>query len=299
MEFKSWYRQSACGEGEIYSCGYFIENPKAILQIAHGMCEHSGRYDEFARALAEAGYLVCANDHLGHGNSDLGHRGSFALSSGGFDYVIQDMDSLFEEVGSRYAGVPKMLLGHSMGSILAALFADKYDYLEKLILMGSPASNGLVGIAEKILQHNVKKYGYTHCSKLCNFLMWGPESFTLEEKRISKSWMSHDKENIERFITDEKCNFAFNDSANLELVRGLQAWMQPTWGNQIPNIPILVIAGSEDKIGNNGKGPTSYYNRLKVKHDDVTLKLIEHNRHEILNEATKHETFQYIIKWLD
>lgn len=299
MEYRSWYRKSSNGEGDIFSAVYEVENPKAIIQIAHGMCEHFGRYEEFANALAKEGYLVCGNDHLGHGNSHMNHRGTFALKEGGFQFVLQDMNSLFEEMKELYPGLPCVLLGHSMGSILAALFAEQYDYLDELILMGCPVQNKLTGLAKIILNHNVKKYGYTHQSKFCNFVMWGPESLTLEQKRKSKSWMSYDKENVERFITDEKCAFSFNDSANLELVQGLAAWGNKDWGEKIEDIPILVIAGADDMIGKNGKGPKYYYERLKKHHSKAILYLIENNRHEILNEANREEAYEYIIKWIE
>lgn len=299
MEYKSWFRPSSSGEGAVFSCGYFVEEPKAILQIAHGMCEHSGRYRAFAEALAEAGYMVCANDHLGHGESHMDHKGSFALKEGGFDYVIQDMDCLFQEMKARYPGVPMMLLGHSMGSILSALFAEQYDYLDKLILMGAPAPNKMAGIAERILKRNVRKHGYVHQSRLCNYIMWGAETPTLEEKRKSKQWLSYNQENIEEFIQDEKCNFAFNDSANLELVRGLAKWADKNWGRDISKIPVLVIAGQEDPIGNKGKGPQYYYKKLCENHIRAELKLIENNKHEVLNENNREETYKFIINWLD
>lgn len=298
VEYRSWYRESSSGEGNLFSCVYEVESPKAIFQIAHGMCEYSDRYDEFARALASEGYLVCANDHLGHGKSHLNHRGTFAMEAGGFDYVMQDMNELFKEMMRQYPGIPCILLGHSMGSILSALFAEKYDYLDGLILMGAPAQNKLVGFAKWLLGRNVRKYGYDNHSKLCNYIMWGAEASTIEQKRKSKDWLSYNKENIERFITDENCNFSFSDSANLELVQGLSAWGSPSWGEKIEEIPILMIAGAEDKIGNMGKGPTGYYQQLKKNHKQITLHLIPNNKHEVLNEDNRNETYEYIIAWL-
>lgn len=299
MEFRNWYRKSASEEGDIYSCIYEVENPKAVIQIVHGMCEHSGRYDDFAQILAQNGYVVCANDHLGHGESHLGHYGTFAKKAGGFDFVIEDIHTLFETVKEQYPEVPCILLGHSMGSILAALYAETYEDLDGLILMGTPAPNKLTGLAKKILSRNVKKHGYTHKSKLCNFLMWGPESLTMEQKRRSKSWLSYNESNIESFIQDEKCDFSFSDSANLELVQGLERWSSAKWGEKISDIPILVIAGAEDPIGKNGRGPRGYYKKLKKHHKKVKLKLVKRNKHEILNEYDRDDTYQYIMQWIE
>lgn len=299
MEYKTWYRESASGEGNIYSCGYFIEQPKAVIQIAHGMCEHSGRYDEFARILVENGYAVCANDHLGHGESHMGHMGTFALRKGGFDYVIQDIHHLFQEMKEKYPDTPLVLLGHSMGSILAALFAEQYEYLDRLILMGTPVPNKLTGVADWLLRRNVEKHGYTYQSKLCNFIMWGAESPTIEKKRKSKQWLSYSQRNIENFIQDKKCDFSFTDSANLELVRGLAKWSDANWGQKITDIPILVIAGRKDSIGGNGKGPRYYYNKLKHFQKKVTLELLDKMKHEVLNEESREITYKIIINWLN
>ncbi len=304
MEVRTWYRESSCGEGELFSRAYLMENPKAIIQIAHGMCEHSGRYEEFALELAKAGYVVCANDHLGHGRSHMGHMGSFALTLGGLDSVIEDMKTLFQEMEEEFPDLPKILLGHSMGSILAALFAEKYDYLKKLILMGTPIPNKMTGVADLILSRNVAKYGFTYQSRLCNFFMWGAKATSVERRRKSKSWLSYNEDNIESFLKDENCDFLFNDSANLELVRGLAKWSSPTWGDKIKDIPILIIAGAEDKIGGFGKGPKYYYRQLKssksaIKHTKVSLQLVPNNKHEVLNERNKKETYGYLIDWLN
>lgn len=304
MEVRTWYRASSCGEGDVFSRAYVMANPKAIIQIAHGMCEHSERYDEFAQELAKAGYVVCANDHLGHGRSHMGHMGSFALTSGGFDYVIEDMNSLFQEMKEEFPGLPMILLGHSMGSILSALFAERHDYLQKLILMGTPVPNKMTGVAAWILGRNVAKHGYTYQSWFCNYVMWGGKTPSIERRRKSKSWLSYNEANIERFIQDEQCNFSFNDSANLELVRGLEKWSAPTWGDGVKDIPILIIAGADDKIGGYGKGPRYYYRQLKrsrsaIRHTKVSLQLVPNNKHEVLNERNKKDTYGYLIDWLD
>lgn len=298
MEFRAWYRKSASGEGNIYSCAYIVPNPKAIFQISHGMCEHVERYDAFARVLASSGYIVCLNDHLGHGKSHMGCTGSFAKKEGGFNFIIQDMDLLFQEMKTEFPDVPLILLGHSMGSILSALFAEDYHYLDKLILMGTPAPNKMTSFATWMLSGNVKRHGYLHQSKLFNYIMWGSKGTSFEGKKKRKAWLSYNEENIDTFIRDARCNFAFNDSANLELVKGLGKFSAPEWGRKIPDIPILVIAGAEDSIGMNGKGPTYYYKKLQEKHSMVTLNLIKGNKHEVLNENNKKENSQYIIDWL-
>lgn len=299
---KEWYRASSSGREQVYSCAYIVENPKGIVQIAHGMCEHMGRYDAFAQVVAQSGYIVCGNDHLGHGHSQNNHPGVFTDGPHGFAYVIEDVHNLFVELSESeeaYTTLPLILLGHSMGSILAALFAEKYDYLDALILMGTPTTNPMVGAAEYILKRSVEKHGYRYKSNLFNRVMWGPEKTDYESKRKNRAWLSYDTDNIETAIRDELSDFAFCDSANLEMVHGLKMWGKPNWGTRIPKIPILVIAGADDRIGGNGKGPRYHYNKLKARNHDVELKIIEKNRHEILNETNRLETYEYLLQWFD
>ncbi len=298
MEHKEWYRPSSSEEGEIYSQMYTCENPKGIIQIAHGLSERSERYKEFMVYLANNGYIVCANDHLGHGMSGQGEWGIFAKKAGGFDYVIQDMHTLFEEVGEAYPNLPKILLGQSMGSILSALFADRFDYLSKLILMGTPAYNKLVGIGVYALQRSVKKHGYAHKSNIWNRIIWGKEPKEREKQIEHHGWLTSDVSIVEAFIDDELCGAPFYDSANLEMLAGLKKWGSGNWGKHIPDIPILFMAGTKDKVSEGEKGPTYYYNLLKDSHSHLTLKIIEGNQHEVLNEKNRMDTYLFILQWL-
>lgn len=299
MTHKEWYRASSSGDVEIYSQLYSCDNPKAIIQIAHGMSEHSGRYKDFMEYLAENGYVVCANDHLGHGRSSHGEFGVFAKKPGGFDYVIEDMHTLFEEVCIKYPDKPCILLGQSMGSILAALFADRYQYLSKLILMGTPAYNSFVNVMAKGLRISVAKHGYSHTSMLWNRIIWGNEPKTREKKLKHYSWLTSDEMEVEKFLDDSLCGHPFSDASNLEMMEGLVKWGAGDWGKNIPDIPILFIAGLDDKIAGYGKGTSYYYNLLVKTHRYLTLDLIEENRHEVLKERTKKETYQYILLWLE
>ncbi len=294
----NWYRLSASKECEVYSQMYCPENPKAIIQIAHGMSERSQRYEDFMQYLAENGFLVCANDHLGHGKTANGKFGVFAQKEGGFDFVIEDIHRLFMQVDEKYPNLPKILLGHSMGSILSALFADRHDYLTKLILMGTPSYNVMINIIEKSLKKRVAKNGYNYKSKLWNRVIWGKEPVDRLGKIKRYSWLTSKQEVVEQFVDDDLCGHPFSDSANLELMSGLKKWGAGNWGKNIPNIPIMFIAGTKDKVGTYGKGPKKYYKMLSKTHTKLTLKLIEGDRHEVLSEKNNQDCYQYILNWL-
>ena len=118
IQYREFTRPSACGEGEVFSRSWQPDAaPRAIIQIAHGMQEHAGRYDRFARRLAENGWAVYANDHIGHGKSAMGHIGTFSMMPGGFEFLLADMHTLFAYARDEHPDLPCALLGHSMGSI--------------------------------------------------------------------------------------------------------------------------------------------------------------------------------------
>lgn len=299
MEHKEWYRSSANGQGKVYSQMFICDNPKAIIQIAHGMSERSERYQDFMMFLARNSYIVCANDHLGHGLSNNGEFGVFAKKLGGFDFMIQDIDNLFENVRLSYPNLPMILIGQSMGSILSALFADRYDYLDKLILMGTPQYNKFIDFIASKLSKSVEKHGFTYKSKLWNKIIWGKQYDNRNKKIKSLSWLTNNNQVIEQFIDDDLCGHMFSDSANLEMMCGLKKWGNGNWGSNIKDIPILFIAGTKDKIAGYGKGTKYYYNLLADTHSKLTLKLLDGNHHEILNDLNKLDNYQYLLNWLN
>ena len=155
-----WRFPASNGEGDIFARGWLIPEPRAVIQIAHGMSEHSARYDDFAAALCSWGYSVVANDHTGHGLSSQGHLGTFALKDGGFGFVLEDMKRLFEYAGEQTGDFPRILFGHSMGSMLAALYADMHDDIVALVMTGAPAPVPLTGFALWHTKRIVKRRGH-------------------------------------------------------------------------------------------------------------------------------------------
>lgn len=299
MIHKEWFHLSSDKKTMIYSQSYTNDHPIAIVQIAHGMSERSERYKAFMMYLADKGYLVCANDHLGHGKSSQYEQVIFANHEGGFDYMIEDIHLLFKEVKLEYPTLPIILIGQSMGSIMSALYADRYDDLSKLILMGTPSYNFFVKVMKKGLKRSVRKHGYTRTSKLWNKLIFGNIPEDIEGKVKHYGWLTRDENVVRTFVEDKLSGHLFTDAANLEVMSGLVKWGNTKWGNNIPNIPVLFIAGTKDKIAGYGKGANTYYQHLKKNHPQCSLKLIKDNRHEVLNELNKDETYQVLLDWLN
>ncbi|MEG2037436.1 MAG: alpha/beta fold hydrolase, partial [Ruthenibacterium sp.] len=162
--------KSANGTDEIVGYYYTCEEikPKAVLQISHGMCEYIGRYDAFADYMAQHGYAVCGNDHLGHGETSRGEGGvdGYFADKDGRKYVLQDLHRMNCLASKRFPGLPILLLGHSMGSFFARLYAGTYpETIQGLILSGTGGPNPLGGIGMVLTSLIGKIRGTQHRSQ--------------------------------------------------------------------------------------------------------------------------------------
>jgi len=302
MEIKrvEWSFPATDGGGDVFARGWLIPDPRALVQISHGMAEHSARYDDFAAALCGRGYSVVANDHTGHGQSTRGTPGTFAQKPGGFDYVVLDMKRAFEYAQEQIGELPRILLGHSMGSMLAALYAERYDDIKVLILSGSPAPIAFSGLAICYADWITRRHGYLARSDILDKLSGSNKGITGEALEKKELWLTRDIEIVRAFIADPLCGFDLTASGLAEMLRGFRRVAEKDWGKNIPDIPILIAAGGKDSVGGNGKGPTRYAKQLQANgRTDVTLKLFPDDHHEILNELDRAEVYAFVLDWLD
>jgi len=295
-----WSFPAANGEGDIFARGWLTSNPRALVQIAHGMAEHSARYDDFALALCSRGFSVVANDHTGHGQSAHGTPGTFAQKPGGFDFVIDDMAQLFEHADKQIGALPRVLMGHSMGSMLAALYADRNGGITALIMSGAPAPIALSGIAIRFANRITRRRGYLARAPLIEKLAGSTRGLSGEALERKELWLTRDIEVVRKYIADPMCGFDFTASGFAEMLSGFKAVAAPDWGKDIPDIPILIASGGNDSVGGKGKGPARYAKQLQSSgHSDVTLKIFPGDHHEILNELDKDDVYAFILDWLD
>lgn len=299
ITMQEWTRPAKSGEGEIFSRLWAPEEPRAILMIAHGMAEHSARYDDFARRLAAEGFVVCMNDHAGHGRSD-GTRGFFAEKNG-WQCVVQDLHALLLEVKEKYPGLPLFMMGHSMGSFLTREYITHWGgALSGCILCGTMGKNPALGAGLVLAKLQCLFKGPKSPGKLLDKMSTGSYSKKIPDAVNEFAWLSENRQNCIDYKNDPLCGFLFTASAFRDMFSGVQAVTGPEWARDVPkNLPVLVIAGAEDPVGANGKGPTEVAQWLREAGlGDVTLKLYDGMRHEILNETNKELVFDDITHWL-
>ncbi|MFD1780669.1 alpha/beta hydrolase [Fredinandcohnia salidurans] len=278
--------------------------PKGVIQIAHGMAEHIERYDLFAEALIQEGYVVYGNDHRGHGktgkNANL--MGFFAEENG-FDLVVEDMLQLTNIIKKDYPNKPIFLFGHSMGSFLTRRHIQTHgDQLAGVILSGTGGNPGLIGqIGMGIAKLEMKRKGKRTSSSLMNKLTFGSYNKAFAPTRTEFDWLSRDDSVVEKYIEDPLCGGIFTAGFFYDLVSGVANVNKHSENHKIPkDLPMYFLSGDQDPVGNFSKGilqAADMYIKLGI--EDVTVKLYENSRHEILNELNKEEVFTDVINWLD
>lgn len=288
---------------EVSGCYYDCEGvkPKYVLQISHGMCEYIGRYDDFAFFMAQNGFAVCGNDHLGHGGTSgsEGIDGYFG-DKDGRKYILQDLHRMNSLASKRYPGLPIIMLGHSMGSFFARLYAATYpETLQGLIISGTGGPNPLGGIGLFLTRIISKIKGSQYRSKLIHNMAFGAYLKQVESPATSYDWISRDKDIVDIYSKDAKCTFMFTVSAFHELMATLNAVSNKQWAEKInKNMPIYMFSGSKDPVGDYGKGVRTVYDMLKTSGvKDIELKLYDGGRHEMLNETNRKDVYADVLGW--
>lgn len=272
--------------------------PKAILQLSHGMCEHLGRYDDFAGWLAEQGITVVGNDHLGHGMTasspeELGYFHAADPSA----TVVNDLHQVTLWAKESYPGLPVFLLGHSMGSFMARRYCMTYgDELAGAIIMGTGSQPRAVLAAGLNTARIIgKAKGARYRSPLLYSLSLGGYEGNYE----TGSWLSANQKNVDKYALDPFCTFKFTVNGYETLFSTIRFIQSPANIARIPaRLPLFVVSGAEDPVGGNGKGVLQAAAALKKQCPDTVCKLYSGMRHEILNEDDRMQVYTDILTWM-
>lgn len=300
---KEYSIPSKSGIADVYARCWMPENPKAVVQIAHGMAEHGERYEDFAKYLCEKDIAVFINDHVGHGKSvksdkDLGYFGE----SGGWDAFVEDEKTFTELIKSEFPGLPVVFFGHSMGSFIAREYIRRYGKDERIkaaVFCGTSGKNPASAIAITLAGTIAKAKGSRHKSEFINKMAFGPYNAKCE-KRTPFDWLSTDTAQVDKYIADKYCGYLFTAAGYKDLFTILTKVSGKDWFEAVnPDLPLLIISGEDDPVGAYGKGIKQVYNDLKAANKkDVTLKLYAGMRHEILNEVENKIVYEDIAAWV-
>ncbi len=291
---------------ELYACIWIceeFEKYKGIIQIAHGMEEHILRYQGFAVFLANQGFIVCGNDHMGHGRS-MGcweDRGHFGDGENNWEFLVRDMHYLMNFVKNLYEPMPFFLIGHSMGSFLAREFAARYgDELNGTIFMGTSGGHPFLNVGISLCEEGIRLKGARGRDDTLNRLAFGAFNIKFLPHRTNFDWISSDETIVDNFIEDEKCGFEFTYAGYRDLFTLLKEISSLEWAQRIrKDLPMLLLSGEEDPVGDYGKGVEKVYQWLQEAGcENISMKLYENGRHELLNEQFYMRVYRYILRWL-
>ncbi|MDR0854303.1 MAG: alpha/beta hydrolase [Clostridiales Family XIII bacterium] len=300
VEVRGWMRPASSGLEDIYSQVWAGAEPKGVIQIAHGMAEHVGRYEEFAHFLAGQGYVVCMNEHAGHGVHAM-TLGYFAEENG-MDFVVSDMKSLMDEVVYDYPELPVFLMGHSMGSFLARKYITLYGVeLTGCILSGTAGPNPALGVGKALAGLQKKIKGSKSEGKLLNRIAFGSYTKKIDNPVNSSAWLSTDDDVCIAYADDEFCGYNFTAAGFYDLFGLIGEVNEKDWAAKVPlELPLYLFSGAQDPVGGFGKGVIEVYEKLKqTGHEDLTIKLYPDGRHEMLNEVNREEVYKDVLDWLE
>ena len=278
--------------------------PRGIIQIIHGASEHCERYRSFAGYLVDRGFVVCANDHIGHGKSaaDRSKLGYMPAKTGK-EALIQDVGTLRGLVSERYPGLPHIMLGHSMGSFILRVYLSRYgEGLAAVILSGTgqqPRALSAFGNLLARLLSAIRGDGYK--SNLLHNLGMGALSKSIPNARTQFDWICTDPAVVDAYVNDEACGMMFSVGAYVALTGLTGEMISPRCAQAVPQgLPILLIAGTEDPVGEKGRAVKVVYEQyLAARCTRVALRLYEGLRHEVLNEPARETVYTDILNWLE
>ena len=293
------------GKNTVHACIWRPQGqPRGVIQIIHGMCEYIERYAPFAEFLTSQGFIVCGEDHLGHGKTvkdteDLG----YFCDSRDYQTVIADIRELQLHVQEETRGLPYFIMGHSMGSFFCrnciALFGGDFD---GAIIMCTGFKSGLtLNTALAVVRMNALFTGWRNRSKAIKKLAFGAYNKKFQPERTANDWLSVNTENVDRYNADPLCGFPFTNNGYKILFSVIKAACKKKTINAVPkDLPVLFVAGDCDPVGDYGKGVIKAYTKFKkagVK--DVGMKLYATCRHEILNDNCRGEVEGDILSFLN
>ena len=303
--FNEYRYPSSDGKNTIYSEIYTPKSssPRAVVQLAHGMIDYTGRYTALASFLAAHGIILAGNHHLGHGKSaasedDLGY---FA-DKNGYKYVLDDIYAFNKHLHKSYPDLPIFLLGHSMGSFISRLYVAKHpSTVSGLIIHGTGGPNSLVGVGKTLAKLIKSFYGPRHRSNMINNMAFGSYNKKYPKAEGHNAWLTRDLSKVATRDTDPFTSYKFTVSGYIDLFTFLAESNSKKWFKDYPkSMPTIIMSGDMDPVGNYGKGPRYVYKQLMINGaENVSCKIYEGARHELFNETNSDEVFVDILKWIE
>ncbi len=283
--------------------------PRAVLQLVHGMVEFVERYDAFAKFLTEKGFVVMGHDHIGHGDS-VEKQSDWGIMHSSYPDItlVEDIYKNYKIIRKEYPDLPHFILGHSMGSYLLREFlAEKSDDLYDLsgaVIMGTGGVDDKTStLGLTVLKVLARFFGWDHKSRLATKLMFGGayKKFDMDGSHPENSWLTKDIAIVKKHNREPRNNFMFSLNGYRALITAVYYDNQPAnVAKTEKHIPVFFVSGEDDPVGDLGVGVKHAFSLFKkAGMTDVSMKLYPGDRHEILNETDREKVYADILEWMD
>ena len=263
------------------------DEPKALLQIAHGMTEHIGRYEAFAQKLTAWGIAVAGYDLRGHGRN-IGNADVASFGEDGWEASLQDMCLFFEHLAARFPDIPHHMLGFSLGSFLLREYLGKWpDGVSSAIIMGTGSQPGFVlSIMMAIVKGQIKKGGFDNTTDLVRQLSFGTYNQKFKPNRTASDWLCADTAQLDGYIADPICRKDISSGLFWQLLDAMKrTGGKDAYSNWNKDMPVLLISGQNDPVGGMGKGVLAVKKQMdNAGMKRVSIHLLPRARHIVLNE---------------
>lgn len=304
---EEFYYDSRDGVSKLHAVRYTPDSDDAIrcvVQIVHGMAEYVERYEEFAEYLTSKGIVVTGEDHMGHGKS-VGKDGKFGYfcEQDPATVLVRDVHRLKKATQAIYPDVPYIIMGHSMGSFIARNYMFRYGTgITGAIIMGTGMPDKKLMVMSKAVAGIQKTFlGSRHISEMINKLAFGKYNAAIENAKTQFDWLSRDTARVDQYIADPLCGFTFTVNGFSTLFELILRLHRDDNMERIPKkLPVLLVSGTADPVGDYGKGVHRAYDSLQAAGlENLQLKLYEDGRHELLNETNRSQVAQDIYRWIE
>ncbi|KEF30796.1 Lysophospholipase [Marinobacter nitratireducens] len=274
-------------------------SPSAMLVIAHGMAEHSGRYTGFARWLAERGIAVTTYNHRGHGPNCGPETLGLYHQQSGWHKVTDDLHRILIDARARFPSLPLLLLGHSMGSFIAQSCIQQHPLAaDALILSATNRINPFELKSSRLLIGIIRAFfGPEHRSKFLATMTFGKFNRRFRPNRTTSDWLSRDTTQVDQYLRDPLCGFECTTGLWHDFVSGMLTIDPQSWRK---DLPVHLFAGTCDPVGEMGEGVRRHFQAIRnAGVEQVTLRLFEGGRHEMLNETNADEVWSYVLSLIE
>lgn len=301
---EDFYFDSRDGEHKIHAIRWIPEErPVCIVQIVHGMSEYIDRYDEFAGYLADKGIMVVGDDHLGHGKSvRAGEKYGYFCKEDAPTVLVRDEHRLKKMTQEQYAGVPYIILGHSMGSFITRNYLFRYGTgIDGAIIVGTGMQSKAVLLCARILAGiDGALFGADHVSKFVDKIAFGVYNKKIKSPKTPFDWLSRNEDNVRKYIDDPMCGFIFTANGFQTLFRLIRNLHDEEKLKRMPrSLPVFFLSGEDDPVGDYGRSVERVYKSFQeLGMENVQMKLYPDDRHEILNEVDREDIYGDIYRWI-